>query len=388
MTRPGQRVYNYGYLYLECGALPNSLVFCTSAQLPVHGALPQFRRHKPSALFPTHTSPQQVFEPLTPEPDAAEVQLFKMKAIQLQEYVKGPEGLVVSDLPEPVPGEDELLIEIHSSATNFFDILQIQGKYQTQPPFPWIAGFEFAGVVLSAPSDSKWKKGDRVFGGSQGAYAERIVLPDIPGTLLPIPADWSFVDACGLFVTAPTSYLALTTRANLKAGEICLVHAAAGGVGLAAVQIAKALGATVIATAGTPEKLAVAKRFGADHGVNYTDKDWIQQVKDITDDAGCDVIYDPVGMIDQSLKVVAWNGRICVIGFAAGKIEKIAMNKGTTIIENCRCVLLTPHSTTEAMFDRWRILGRERHEPPRRSARCLGGHLEHDAIWRVQANCL
>lgn len=183
--------------------------------------------------------------------------------------------------------------------------------------------------MLQAPSTSEWKKGDRVFGGSLGAYAEKIVLPDVPGTLLPIPNDWSFVDACGLFVTAPTSYLALTTRANLKSGEYCLVHAAAGGVGLAAVQIAKALGATVIATAGTAEKLEIAKKFGADHCVNYTDKDWIDQVKNITDGNGCDVIYDPVGMIDRSLKVVAWNGRICVIGFAAGKIEKIAMNKGS-----------------------------------------------------------
>lgn len=259
-----------------------------------------------------------------------------MKAIQLTEYVKGPSGLVVKEIPDPVPGHDDLLIEIHASATNFFDILQIQGKYQTQPPFPWIAGFEFAGVILSAPADSEWKKGDRVFGGHQGSYAERIVIPDVPGTLLPIPADWSFSDACGLFVTAPTSYLALTSRAQLQKGEICLVHAAAGGVGLAAVQIAKALGATVIATAGTAEKLAVAKSFGADHGVNYTDKDWIDQVKEITDGNGCDVIYDPVGMIDQSLKVVAWNGRICVIGFAAGKIEKIAMNKA--LLKQCSIV--------------------------------------------------
>lgn len=257
-----------------------------------------------------------------------------MKAIQMTEYVKGPSGLVVKDIPDPVPGPNDLLIEIHSSATNFFDILQIQGKYQTQPPFPWVAGFEFAGIVLSAPEDSEWKKGDRVFGGSQGSYAEKLVIPDVPGTVLPIPADWSFVDACGLFVTAPTSYLALTTRANLKAGETCLVHAAAGGVGLAAVQIAKALGAKVIATAGTKEKLEIAKSFGADHGVNYTDKDWQQQVKDLTDGEGCDVIYDPVGMVDQSLKVVAWNGRILVIGFAAGKIEKIAMNKGEDLSQN------------------------------------------------------
>lgn len=259
-----------------------------------------------------------------------------MKAIQITQYVKGPADLKVTEIPEPKLEDNDILIEVHSSATNFFDILQIQGKYQTQPPFPWVAGFEFAGIVLAAPQDSDWKKGDRVFGGSQGAYAERIRIPDIPGTLLRVPEDWSFVDACGLFVTAPTSYLALVSRANLKAGETCLVHAAAGGVGLAAVQIAKALGAKVIATCGTQEKLEIAKKYGADVAINYTDKDWIQQVKDVTDGEGCDVIYDPVGMIDQSLKVVAWNGRICVIGFAAGKIEKIAMNKA--LLKQCSIV--------------------------------------------------
>ncbi|ORY84324.1 quinone oxidoreductase [Protomyces lactucae-debilis] len=249
-----------------------------------------------------------------------------MKAVQLKEYVKDPSGLKVSSIADPVPGPGDLLIDIHAAATNFFDTLQIQGKYQTQPPFPWVAGAEFAGVVEKAPEGSAWSVGDKVFGAGQGSFAEKIVVKDTPGAVLPMPDGWSFVDACGLYVTAPTSYLALVNRAQLKKGETCLVHAAAGGVGLAAVQIAKALGAIVIATAGSADKLQVAKDFGADHCVNYTDKDYLDQIKKITKGKGCDVIYDPVGKIQESFKVVAWNGRILVIGFAGGKIEKVAMN--------------------------------------------------------------
>ena len=146
--------------------------------------------------------------------------------------------------------------------------------------------------------------------------------------LRPIPASWDFMNAAGLMVTAPTSYAALVTRARAQPGEIVLIHAAAGGVGLAAVQIAKAIGCTVIATAGSKRKLEVAKIFGADHCIDYTASDWQDQVKALTPNKrGVDVVYDPVGMIDKSIKVIAWNGRLVVVGFAAGSIEKIAMNK-------------------------------------------------------------
>jgi NADPH:quinone reductase-like Zn-dependent oxidoreductase len=147
--------------------------------------------------------------------------------------------------------------------------------------------------------------------------------------LLPVPKGWSFTDAAGLFVTAPTSYGALVQRAGVKAGDWVLVHAAAGGVGLAAVQVAKAFGATVIATAGTPRKLEVARAFGADHVVDYRDASWPDQVRKLTPKGrGVDIVYDPVGLVDKSTKCVAWNGRILVVGFAAGSIEKVAMNKG------------------------------------------------------------
>ncbi|KAH8692426.1 alcohol dehydrogenase [Talaromyces proteolyticus] len=259
-----------------------------------------------------------------------------MRAIQLAEYVKGPLDLKISELPTPTPSPDKYLIEIHSAGTNFFDLLQIQGKYQHQPAFPWISGMEFAGTILAVPTASKsqprFKPGDRVFGASQGAYATHTLAHEL--SLFPVPAGWSFEDAAGLFVTAPTSYGGLVTRANVQPGDWVLVHAAAGGVGLAAVQIAKAKGATVIATAGTARKRQIAQEFGADYAIDYRDKNWPEEVKKICQaqrtgngKAGVDIVYDPVGMIEQSLKCVAWNARLLVIGFAAGKIEKVALNR-------------------------------------------------------------
>lgn len=238
----------------------------------------------------------------------------------------------MSDLPDPVPSRDQYLIGVHASATNFFDLLQIAGKYQHQPPLPWISGSEFSGVVLAIPSalpngrTPKYKVGDRVFGASQGGYATKVAARE--EVLKPVPAGWSFFDAAGLFVTAPTSYGALVLRAGVKEGDYVLVHAAAGGVGLAAVQIAKAFGATVIATAGTKHKLDVARTYGADHALDYTDPTWPEQVKKLTPKGrGVDIVYDPVGLIDKSTKCIRWNGRLLVIGFAAGSIEKLALNK-------------------------------------------------------------
>lgn len=197
---------------------------------------------------------------------------------------------------------------------------------------------EFAGTILATPTSpsssgkNRYKVGDRVFGASQGAYATHVLAPEV--ALFPVPAGWSFEDAAGLFVTAPTSYGGLVTRANVQPGEWVLVHAAAGGVGLAAVQIAKAKGATVIATAGTERKRSIAREFGADYVIDYRNTSWPEEVKKICKQkrtgngrAGVDIVYDPVGMIDQSLKCVAWNARLLVIGFAAGKIEKVALNR-------------------------------------------------------------
>ena len=235
-------------------------------------------------------------------------------------------------MPTPTPAANSYIVAIHAAATNFFDLLQIRGKYQHQPPFPWISGAEFAGVVTATPTSPnatgahKFQVGDRVFGSAQGAYATHILAPE--NSLRKMPDAWDFLGAAGLMVTAPTSYGGLVHRAGLKKGDWVLVHAAAGGVGLAAVQIAKAYGAIVIATAGTKRKLEIARDFGADHVIDYTAGDWPDKVKKLTPNGkGVDIVYDPVGLVDKSLKCIAWNGRILIIGFAAGTIEKIAMNK-------------------------------------------------------------
>ncbi|GAP91639.1 putative alcohol dehydrogenase [Rosellinia necatrix] len=277
-----------------------------------------------------------------------------MQGIQLAQYVKGPKELKVTELPDPTPSPDQYLIEVHAAATNFFDILQIQGKYQNQPPFPWVSGAEFSGVVLATPANAKspprFPVGSRVFGASQGAYATKVCAGE--EQLLPVPAGWSFTDAAGLFVTAPTSYGALVLRAGVRPGDWVLVHAAAGGVGLAAVQVAKAFGATVVATAGTARKLEVARAFGADHVVDYRDASWPDQVRRLTPGGrGVDIVYDPVGLVDKSTKCVAWNGRILVVGFAAGAIEKVAMNK--VLLKNISLVGI--HWGAYAKFERGSI---------------------------------
>ncbi|QIW98052.1 hypothetical protein AMS68_003570 [Peltaster fructicola] len=252
-----------------------------------------------------------------------------MRGIQVKEYVSGPRDLTVTELPDPTPAPDQYTIEVHASATNFFDLLQIRGKYQHQPKLPWVSGSEFSGVVIGVPSKSssnKYAIGDKVFGAGQGAYATKVCAREVQ--LYPVPQGWSCYEAAGLFVTMPTSYAGLVERANIKAGDWVLVHAAAGGVGLAAVQIAKAFGATVIATAGTEHKLEIAKKFGADHVLNYKDAEWPQKVKALTPKKrGVDIVYDPVGLIDKSTKCIAWNGRLIVVGFVGGEIEKVAMNK-------------------------------------------------------------
>jgi NADPH2:quinone reductase len=238
--------------------------------------------------------------------------------------------MAVTTLPTPTPSPTQYLIAIHATATNFFDLLQIRGKYQHQPPLPWISGSEFAGTVLATPSATttppRFRVGDRVFGAAQGGYATHVCADE--RALRAVPAGWDFVAAAGLMVTAPTSYAALVTRAGVRAGDWVLVHAAAGGVGLAAVQIAKALGAVVVATAGAGRKRAVARAFGADHVVDYTHGKWENEVRALTPGGrGVDVVFDPVGLVDRSLRCMAWNGRIVVVGFAAGAIEKVAMNK-------------------------------------------------------------
>lgn len=210
--------------------------------------------------------------------------------------------------------------------------LKARGKHQNNrslvtPSF--VLGLEFAGTILSSPSSfhSNLKPGTRVFGGSLGSYASLISVK--PSSLHPIPDSWTFAQAAGLAATAPVSYGALITRGRLQKGETVLIHAAAGGLGLMAVQIAKAVGARVIATASSSSKLAVAERFGADECVDYSKPSWVDGIMKMTGGKGVDVVFDPVGLVDLSLKCLRQKGRVLIVGFAGteGKLERIAMNR-------------------------------------------------------------
>ncbi|KDQ53501.1 hypothetical protein JAAARDRAFT_39186 [Jaapia argillacea MUCL 33604] len=252
-----------------------------------------------------------------------------MRAFVVKEHAHPSKISVAFDFPQPTPQRpDEVLVDVFSAGLNFFDLLQAQGKYQNQPPMPFVLGSEFAGLVASnspIPKGCPFKPGDRVLGGGQGAFGETVAVPW--KNLLPLPDNLSFDQAAGLFVTWPTSYEALVGRAELKPGEWVLVTASAGGVGIAAVQLAKALGAKVIAAAGSQAKLDISKRYGgADFCIDYTKPGWQNEVLNITGGKGVDVIYDPVGMIRDSLKCIAWKGRALVVGFAAGQIEKLPLN--------------------------------------------------------------
>jgi len=251
-----------------------------------------------------------------------------MRAIVVDRWME-PADLSVSELPAPVVGPGQLGVEIRAAGCNFFDILLVQGRYQVKPPFPFVPGGEVAGVVREVGAGvGGFAPGDRVLAAvPMGGYAERIALP--AGFAHRMPDGMSFEEGAALPIVYPTSYAGLVYRAGLRRGETLLVHAAAGGVGLAAVQIGKALGARVIATAGSADKLHVALEAGADVAVDYSEEDFVERVKEFTGGRGADVIYDPVGgdVFDRSLKCIAWNGRLLVVGFASGTIPSVAANR-------------------------------------------------------------
>ncbi|KAJ1770341.1 hypothetical protein IW140_001311 [Coemansia sp. RSA 1813] len=250
-----------------------------------------------------------------------------MRAIVVKNWLKSPNDMEIKDIAVPVPKDTELLVRIDSVGANFFDMLMVQGKYQIKPPFPFTPGAEFSGtVVRKSRTDKRFKVGDRVFGSNPtGAYAEYIAV--LAAQCFHIPSKLGFEQAAGMYITYPTSYAALVLRAQVKRGDWVLVHAAAGGVGIAAVQIAKALGARVIAAVGSEGKFDICLEQGADKCINYREPEWTQVVMEATGGKGVDVVFDPVGLVERSLKCIAWNGRIVVVGFAAGNIEKIAANR-------------------------------------------------------------
>ena len=251
-----------------------------------------------------------------------------MRAIVVERWTD-PKDLAVSEIPEPEAGPGQVRVEVAAAGCNFFDILMVRGEYQVKPAFPFTPGAELAGVVAGVGDGvAEFTVGDRVYGGlGFGAFAEQAVLPQ--AALRPIPDGMGFDEAAAFPIVYPTSYIALADRAALRSGETLLVHAAAGGVGIAAVQIGVALGARVIATAGGADKLEVARSAGAEVGIDYREGDFVEAVREATGGRGADVIYDSVGgdTFDRSLKCIAWNGRLLVIGFASGRIPEVRANR-------------------------------------------------------------
>jgi len=240
-----------------------------------------------------------------------------------------PRDLRWCELPDPTPGPGEVAIAVHAAGCNFFDILIVQGKYQVKPPLPFAPGGEVAGVVRAVGAGvTKVRPGDRVFALlGYGGYATQVVAPE--AAVVPLPAGMGFVEGASFGIVYQTSYLGLVDRARLQAGETLLVHAAAGGVGIAAVEIGRALGARVLATVGAEEKRQVALRHGAEACFLSSTPAWVEEVREATCGRGVDVVYDPVGgdIFHLSLKCMAWCGRLLVVGFASGDIPSVEVNR-------------------------------------------------------------
>ncbi len=260
-----------------------------------------------------------------------------MKAVLCKHYGP-PSELVVEEVPSLKAGEGQVLVEVHACGVNFPDTLIIQGKYQFKPALPFSPGAEVAGVVMEVGAGvTDFQPGDRVIAATTwGGYAQQALAQAERVTRMPEGMD--FQTAAAFLLTYGTSHHALKDRAELKPGETVLVLGAAGGVGLAAVEIAKVMGARVIAAASTEDKLAICRQHGADETINYSSEDLRERVKALTGGRGVDVIYDPVGgdLSEPALRSMAWRGRFLVVGFAAGAIPNLPLNlpllKGCAII--------------------------------------------------------
>jgi len=250
-----------------------------------------------------------------------------MRAVVCKEWC-GPEDLVVEEVLAPPLIDGGVRIAVKAAGVNFADTLMIRGKYQVKPPQPFSPGLEISGEVIECASGiDQFKPGDRVMAiVHYGGYAEETV--SAVENVYKIPASMDFVTAAAFPVVYGTSHIGLKEKLRLQPDETLLVHGAAGGVGLTAVELGKLFGATVIAAAGTPDKLEVAKRWGADHLIDYREEDIRARVKEITDGRGADAVYDPVGgsAFEASLRSTAQRGRILVVGFASGEVPQISAN--------------------------------------------------------------
>jgi NADPH2:quinone reductase len=260
-----------------------------------------------------------------------------MKAVLCKAYGP-PESLVFEDVASPKPGAGEVVVSVKAASVNFPDVLIIQNKYQFKPPLPFSPGSELAGVVKEVGEGvTRFKPGDKVIAFTgHGAFAEEVKTE--AARLVPLPAGMDFNSGAAFILTYGTSDHALRDRGELKAGETLLVLGAAGGVGLAAIEIGKALGARVIACASSDDKLAVCREHGADETINYATEDMRERIKALTGGKGVDVVYDAVGgaYSEPAFRSIAWRGRLLVVGFAAGDIPKLPLNlallKGASIV--------------------------------------------------------
>ena len=260
-----------------------------------------------------------------------------MKAILCKQFGP-PDSLVFEEVASPRAGPGEVVVSVKAASVNFPDVLIIQNKYQFKPPLPFSPGSELAGVVKEAGEGvSAFRPGDKVIAfTTYGAFAEEVKTEAT--RLLPLPQGMDFASGAAFLLTYGTSDHALRDRAALKEGETLLVLGAAGGVGLAAVEIGRALGARVIACASSDDKLAVCREHGADATINYASEDLRERIKALTDGRGVDVIYDAVGgaYTEPAFRSIAWRGRLLVVGFAAGEIPKLPLNlplhKGAALV--------------------------------------------------------
>ena len=253
-----------------------------------------------------------------------------MKALQVQELGAPIDVLKMVEITSPAPNPGQVRIKVGAAALNFADELLSRGLYQFKPELPFTPGMEVAGEVTGVGEGVDIELGRRVMAVPalpKGGLAQECLAE--ARNCFTVPDDIEYQQAAAILIPYQTSHTALHRRANLQSGETLLVHAGAGGVGSAAIQLGRAAGAMVIATAGGPEKVKVCKKLGAHHAIDYSDSDFVDEVKDLTEARGADVIYDPVGgeIFDRSRKCVAWEGRIVVVGFAGGAIPKIPANQ-------------------------------------------------------------
>ncbi len=261
-----------------------------------------------------------------------------MQAWRVHELGEPSDVMVLDDVDVPVPGAGEVLLDVAAASLNFPDVLMCRGQYQDKPALPFVPGGEVSGTVVALGNGvGGLEVGQRVLALTRtGGLCERTVANR--AMVYPIPDTLDFPSAAALHIVYQTTYLALHHRTGLQTGETLLVHAGAGGVGSAAIQLGVAAGARVLATAGGPDKVQTCRDLGAEVAIDYRAEDFVAAVKDATGGRGADVIYDPVGgdVFDQSLRCIAWEGRLLVIGFASGRIPEMPANRA--LLKNCSII--------------------------------------------------